>query len=117
MEKYLLIPVKGDVKVVELDEEILLSELQRLVDGYIETIPYTKDMLMIVNDEGVINEMPFNGRASALIKNHLFGPVVIAGRGLRNGEPDIVGLSERDCNILQLLIETMIPQYPYKKSP
>ena len=106
MEKYLLIPVKGDPKIVELDETILLHEFQTLVQGHIETVPFprSKELIMIVNEEGLINDMLFNQRASQLLNHSLFGPAVVAGIGLRDGEPDMVGLSEHMCNTLQMLM-------------
>lgn len=47
-----------------------LKRLQDLVDGYIETVSILKGIVMIVNEEGKIREMP---------PNFLYGFDVIAG--------------------------------------
>ena len=37
-----------------------LDVLQSLVDGYIEAVTLAKDLILIVNEEGLIKGLPFN---------------------------------------------------------
>lgn len=43
-----------------------LKELQTLVDGYIEVVPLDGKTVMVLNEEGKINGLPYNCRASYL---------------------------------------------------
>ena len=53
-----------------------LEELQRIVDGYIETVTVTTDVCIICNEEGRINDLPYN---CTLLGIQLFGNIIIAG--------------------------------------
>lgn len=59
----------------------------------VETVRfYSKTDLMIVDEEGALLEDPkVNLIGSALYDGVIFGGVVIAQEGKRNGEPDVVG--------------------------
>lgn len=59
-----------------VDIENTLEALQREVCGYIETVGITTDACIIVNEEGLINDMPFNTRLFGL---QLFGTILIVG--------------------------------------
>ena len=65
-------------------EKPTLEELQKAVGGYIETVqlPRRQGLLMIVNEEGLIHELAFNHRASALAHQDIVGPVVVLSRYL-----------------------------------
>lgn len=73
--------VKVIVKYPGKDPEELvipneLEAFQRLVDGYIETLPIAADMLAIVNEEGKLRGMEPN----MMVRGDLLvGPVVFAG--------------------------------------
>ena len=54
-----------------------LEELQSFVGGYIEIVNYTDNMIIVVNDEGAINDMPLNVNASKLSQMLLFGNVLV----------------------------------------
>ena len=60
----------------KVDIENTLEAFQREVGGYIETIGITTDACIIVNEEGLINDMPFNTR---LFGRQLFGTILIVG--------------------------------------
>lgn len=47
--------------------------------------------VMIVDEEGAINDSEINPVASILARQRIFGTVLIAREDLRNGEPDVVG--------------------------
>lgn len=61
-------------EIVEIENT--LEALQREVDGYIETITITSDACVVVNEEGIINNLPFNTRLFGL---QLFGTILIVG--------------------------------------
>lgn len=93
MGKMIYLRPIGSVNSVEIDESDMLHELQRLVGGYIETVPIpdNSDLIGIVNESGLINGMAINPLASAYLGQPIFGPVVIARHGINDdGEPDIL---------------------------
>ena len=54
-----------------------LSQLQKLVEGYIETVDLPYNGVRIVNEEGLINNMKYNTTIGGL---QVFGPCLILGR-------------------------------------
>ena len=57
-----------------------LEELQAVVGGNIETV-YLKDgRMMIVNEEGIIRNLPFNGAATFAAQQPIVGDVIIIER-------------------------------------
>jgi len=60
-----------------------LEELQGYVGGLIEIVPLTDGEIMVVNEEGLINDLPINPVATAIYQNatgddgYIFGNVVI----------------------------------------
>lgn len=60
-----------------------LEELQGYVDGLIEIVPLTDGEIMVVNEEGYINDLPLNPLATAIFQNatgndsYIFGNVVV----------------------------------------
>lgn len=86
-------------KVIRTDEDGLLHGLQKIVGGYIETIRpvlLPDPVIMIVNEEGLIRDMHVNHVASLLSGTHIFGDVALMHIGIRDGEPDIVGIPGAD---------------------
>ena len=53
-----------------------LEDLQRNVEGRIETMTYCEDLVIICNEEGLINDLPFN---CELCGHYFFGNIIIAG--------------------------------------
>ena len=66
--------VGSDWELVEIENT--LEVLQREVEGYIETVSISGNACIIVNEEGMINDLPFNVRLFGL---QLFGTVLIVG--------------------------------------
>ena len=60
-----------------------LKNLQKTVDGNIEYFYISKDMVAIVNEEGLVNDMMFN---CMVCGQPLFGTVVFAGLDPENEE-------------------------------
>jgi len=46
-----------------------LEELQSIVDGYIECVYLNDGMTMVVNEEGKLNNLPFNYSATEIAHN------------------------------------------------
>ena len=53
-----------------------LENLQKTVGGYIETVTVASDLVIICNENGTINDMPFN---CMLLGNYFFGTLIFAG--------------------------------------
>ena len=57
--------------------ENTLSALQEAVDGYIETVTMADDFVVICNEEGCIQSLPYN--CTLLGDIDLYGTILIAG--------------------------------------
>ena len=74
-ESYEIQPRNG--KYFELDE------LQKVVGGYIEIVNLGKGKLMVVNEEGKLNDLEWNGAATAMyisytrILDYIAGDVLV----------------------------------------
>lgn len=75
------IVIETDGRIHDLEraaEKPTLEELHKAVGGYIEVVrigtPYT---LMIVNEEGLIHELPLNPLASSLYGAERHGQVIV----------------------------------------
>lgn len=86
-----------------------------VLDGYIEPVhPRGLDepFVMLVNDEGLLMNKPLNMIGSYLYKTHehgvpIVGNIIIMKEGYRNGEPDIIGLSEYEAQRLMNMIAAL----------
>lgn len=89
--KAILVTAEAAPVVVEIPEDSCdggetLGELQRILGGYIEALPfpYTKDATVYINEEGKFTKQP-NPMASALMAVNLmpndaiYGPMLICG--------------------------------------
>lgn len=56
-----------------------LEDYQRIVGGYIETVPYRENVVPYFDEEGKIKGKPVNERATALLRNSIFPGDYIAG--------------------------------------
>ncbi len=109
-EKAIVITTDNKVEIRDLDvkDDSLLEALQGVVGGYIETVSPMRlhgGLLMVVNEEGAILDLPVNIPASALYGadihgSLIYGNVAIVVLGCRNGEPDLVGLGPDPANRL-----------------
>ena len=68
--------MKGRILFVDGREEFIepkngtdfsLEELQAIVGGYIEINPLDDELIMVVNEEGKINCLPLNVRATCIV--------------------------------------------------
>ena len=83
--KALLIPAFGAVEEVEQDG---LGDLQRLLDGHIEALPVDgrQDAAAYVNEQGLLEGLADNARATQLLGIQIAGPAVLCGFDPTTGE-------------------------------
>lgn len=96
------------------ENTLTLAFLQSCVGGYIETVPLSErarkavpNALMIVNEEGMINALPYNRAASLALRDELspyetpiFGPAVIGAVEGENIRPLTDDEARRLCAVL-----------------
>lgn len=111
------------ISVVDIPEPALKG-LQEHVGGYIETvrpyklcelkIPDARSLLMIVNEEGKLQNLGVNFIASDLYDDtgydEVVGDVLFLAEGFVNGEPDIVSLSKEQ---VQALYGELLNEYDF----
>lgn len=108
--KGIVIKTDGDMSVKEFGEP-LYQTVGAEVGGHIEIVfprGLLKPYLMVVNEEGLLQNLKLNGIGSVLYgtPKHgqpIVGNVVIMKGGIVNGEPDIVGLNDDEIR------ETLLP--------
>ena len=90
--------------VKETDAENMLHDLQDAVDGFIEIVrPFgynSGHLVMVVNDEGLIRGMAGNPIGSLLYGDTIAGPIVIMKEGIRDDEPDLIGLTKEEADFV-----------------
>lgn len=81
----LLIPAFGPVQNVEQDG---LGDLRQLIEGHVEALPVRgrADATAYVNEEGLLNGMLGNARATQLAGVQIVGPAVLCGFDAATGE-------------------------------
>jgi hypothetical protein len=80
-----LISAVGPVEEVEQDG---LGDLRRLIEGHVEALAVRgrADATAYVNEEGLLNGMPANARATRLAGVQIVGPAVLCGCDAATGE-------------------------------
>ena len=77
---------KTNGEVIEVspknNRDFTLEELQSFVEGDIEIINFTTEKILIVNEEGKINKLPFNELATELWKKYYGRTDYIVGNAL-----------------------------------
>ena len=58
IKTFVKVPGSENIIAVGIDND--LESFQRLVGGYIETVPFEGDLVMIINEEGKLRELPPN---------------------------------------------------------
>ena len=90
--------------VKETNAEKMLDDLQQAVDGFIEIVrPFGRSgnhLVMVVNDEGLIRGMEANPIGSLLYGDTIAGPIVLMKEGIRDGEPDLIGLTQEEADFV-----------------
>ena len=57
-----------------------LEELKAIVNGYIEIVYLRDGRLMVVNEEGLLERLPYNAAASILACETIVGDVLVCDR-------------------------------------
>lgn len=64
--------LKSSVEIIEIEPkngtDFSLEELQGVVGGYIEIVRLGGNQLMVVNEEGKLNRLPFNSLATNALR-------------------------------------------------
>lgn len=76
---------------------------------------------MIVNEEGLLENLPINSigcllYGTAFHQCPIVGDIVIMKDGFRNGEPDIVGLTDKEVDIISKEFITLIARLKGEQS-
>jgi hypothetical protein len=67
-------------EILDIPKEKSLEFFQKLVGGYIECMNFTckeKNMMAILNEEGLIYQLKYNELASHYVNSHVVGDIVI----------------------------------------
>lgn len=106
MKKYVIVlePREEPRKKLWLPE-YGLSQLQEICGGYIETVPTEREeFLLVVNEEGKIERLPFNRAASKILpgwmRDAICGTAVLMKRGPEDLEPLSAEEAERWIEII-----------------
>jgi len=70
-----------------------LTVLQEIVGGYIEVLPITQEILMICNEEGKLEGLPYN---FTLGNDYIVGTVFFIG----NNEPEFRSLDDAEIKVV-----------------
>ena len=62
-------------------KDVTLDSLQKAVEGYIECIYFEKGRVLVVNEEGQIENLPYNEKASKLSPHRIVGNAVLCEKG------------------------------------
>ena len=116
------IKVTSDLQItiqeIEVKNGSMLKGLQEIVGGCIEIVHprrLERPLLMVVNDEGLLYGLPVNPVGSYLygMDQHghpILGDIAILQEGFRDGEPDVLGLSDEEAeDIARQLNEAFRP--------
>lgn len=86
----------------------LYRSCEDTLGGWIETVRprgLDRPYMMLVNEEGLLHDLPLNMVGSFFYQTHLHGQpivgnIILMKEGYRDGEPDIVGLDEDEAEKL-----------------
>ena len=62
-------------------KDFQLEELQKIVGGYIEIVRLSNSRIMVVNEEGLIYDLPYNAEASLEAMDVIVGDVLVCDSG------------------------------------
>lgn len=74
-----IIKTDGEEKTVEPmnGSDFGLSEMQKIVGGYIEIVHLENGELMVVNEEGMLKNLPVNIKATCIAYQPIVGNVLV----------------------------------------
>ena len=81
VKQVIIIKADGTIEITEPVKKPSLEKMQRIVGGYIEAVRGIRykehTVTMVVNEEGLIHNLPFNTEASAIAGRTIVGDVFI----------------------------------------
>ena len=113
----ILIKATDEISIVTLEGDTRQAMMEH-VAGWLEHVcprylrsPYC----LIVNEEGVLLDLPINNAASLLYGGPIVGNVLILKEGLNeDGEPDLLSL---DAGEAHELMDELLSRFPYLEVP
>lgn len=103
--KVIYCPVDAPAAVREVSDSH--PGIRDLIGGWLELVRpryLPPEFVMLVDEEGLLKELPVNLIGSVLYgltsPTPIVGPVVIAAEGIVDGEPDVIGLTDQQCDDL-----------------
>jgi len=72
-----IIKVDGTMEEITIDKQNSLEQMQKIVGGYIEVVPVAGGKTLVVNEEGLLQQLPINHKASALYNDTIVGDVIL----------------------------------------
>lgn len=105
----LMITTEAKVVKLELNEDTELKQLQQAVDGYIEAVDLSPNLIMWVNEEGLLRDnLSVNPVAYAFYSQPIMGDIVFTGgidgegntRALSKAEEKLIRSVVRSCRTL-----------------
>jgi len=72
-----IIKVDGTMEEITIDKQNSLEQMQKIVGGYIEVVPVAGGKTLVVNEEGLLQQLPINYKASALYNCTIVGNVIL----------------------------------------
>lgn len=107
----LLIKATGEVELIAYNKENSYKTIKNAVAGLIQPIDLEPTITLWLNEEGKLDKLPYNHKATALwvyyfdFTDYISGDVFITGGTDENG--DTLGISLTDSNKIQLLVSSI----------
>ena len=110
-----VVPADTLVPEIKLLEEPLYKSAGREVGGYIEVVHprfLPTPFCIIVNEEGLITGLPSNSVGSFWYGTGIHGwpiagDLVVMKDGFTDGEPDIVGLTQEEADLVATMVKNI----------
>jgi hypothetical protein len=88
MRKAIMLDTAGNLSQIDLDAGSGLKILQSAVGGWVQAVDFTADLTIWVNEEGKINGLPFNPKATKIWTHFLGNTDFIVGNAVFTGGTD-----------------------------
>lgn len=104
----LVIKTAGELEVVSFTAETEYEVIKKAVGGYLEIVRLSPTMTMWTNEEGKLDRLPVNHRATAIWTYYFGATDIIVGDVVITGGTDTdgncLGLNLLDGNKIQVLV-------------
>ena len=104
----LVIKTTGELEVVSFTAKTEYEIIKTAVGGYLEIVRLSPSMTMWINEEGKLDRLPVNHRATTIWTYYFGATDIIVGNVVITGGTDIhgncLGLSLADGNKVQVLV-------------